>query len=102
MNAAAAATDRFATVFFPEDQPDRAERLLPLLRQYPAGAQITCYVDPASPMEAVIDRSIPLRYFVRGVAVLAGMLLGIGLFIHAVRIRRRDTAGTNGVHSNNG
>ena len=88
--------------FFPENLPDEAERLLPLLRQYPAGAQITCYVVPASPMEAVIDRSIPPHYFVRGVAVLAGMLLGIGLFIHAVRIRRRSANGADGFHSNNG
>ena len=88
--------------FFPEHLPDEAERLLPLLRQYPAGTRITCYVDPASPTDAVIDRSIPPRYFVRGVVVLAGLLLGIGLFVHAVRIRRRDAAGADGFHSNNG
>lgn len=76
--------------FFSEDLRRKTQLLDPLLRQYPAKERINCYVDPTSPLEAVIDRGIPPRYWVRGVAVLAGMALGIGLFVYAVRLRLRE------------
>ena len=76
--------------FFSDELPEKAEELLPLLRKFPAGAEILCHIDPASPLEAVIDRNVPWHYFVRGIAVLAGMLFGMGLFAYAVRLRRRE------------
>ena len=66
-----------------------AETLLPLLRRFPAGKRITCHADPRRPFEAVIDRSVPGRYYVRLAAGLAGAAAGLLLIVCAFRSRFR-------------
>ena len=56
-----------------------AETLLPLLR----------HADPRRPFEAVIDRSVPGRYYVRLAAGLAGAAAGLLLIVCAFRSRFR-------------
>ncbi|MBS1368442.1 MAG: DUF3592 domain-containing protein [Lentisphaeria bacterium] len=76
--------------FFPDSMPEEADGLLPLLTEFPAGKKIICYVDPASPLEAVLNRDIPLRYYIHAAVVLVTGILGVWLFIYAVRARRRE------------
>ena len=66
-----------------------AETLLPLLRRFPAGKRITCHADPRRPFEAVIERSVPGRYYVRLAAGLAGAAAGLLLIVCAFRSRFR-------------
>lgn len=62
-----------------------------VVARYPAGARTVCYVNPADPSEAVIDRSPGPRYLV-GLVPLIFFFIGLGGVVFALRQRGRAAA----------
>ncbi|MEI8315932.1 MAG: DUF3592 domain-containing protein, partial [Verrucomicrobiota bacterium] len=56
-----------------------------IVRQYPPGSELTCYVDPHDPSTAVIERGLqPIMWF----ALLPGLFVAIGIFFLVVAFRK--------------
>jgi Protein of unknown function (DUF3592) len=64
-----------------------------VVARYPPGARTVCYVNPADPSEAVIDRSPAPRYLV-GLVPLVFLFIGVGGIVFALRQTGRVTAVT--------
>ena len=62
-----------------------------VVARYPPGASTVCYVNPADPSEAVIDRSPGPRYLV-GLVPLVFLFIGVGGVVFALRHAGRTSA----------
>lgn len=61
-----------------------------LANKYPAGKKITCFVDPANPFQAVIDKKIPAAHlWLEAGGYLVFVCAGIGIFFLLWSQRKR-------------
>ncbi|MGD8439753.1 MAG: DUF3592 domain-containing protein [Holophagae bacterium] len=66
-----------------------AEAARATVERYPAGAEISCFVDLDNPGRSVLDRRLRPVYLV-GLFPLVFLLVGLALVVHVARRRRRS------------
>ncbi len=77
--------------FFPPSSSSGHDSKVALAGQYPAGRELTCYVNPADPNQAVLNRQIDSRAFL-GLIALPFLLIGGGGMYFLFRGKRGATA----------
>jgi hypothetical protein len=58
-----------------------------IVRRYPEGSVVTCFIDPDDPSRSVLDRKLRLEYLI-GLLPVLFLLAGIALLRHALRGQR--------------
>ena len=65
-------------------------RMKRIVRQYPQGAQVTCYVNPAKPSQAMMRRDLPVSYMEDCLKTGFLFIFPIVGFIIYFRLKRKD------------
>jgi hypothetical protein len=65
-----------------------------VVARYPAGTQTTCYVNPAVPHEAVIERSFPASVAFGGIGLVFALAGGLGMIFAPRLVASKQSSGS--------